>query len=309
MVKFIITRCLAMIPVLLGVTLLVFVVMSLAPGNPAKIILGVDATPEAVEALTEELGLNDPVLLRYVRYIADFCRGDLGTSYVSQRPVADEVFARFPYTLKLALVAAVMELVISIPLGIVAAIKQNTIFDNASMIFSLIGISMPAFWMALMMVLLFSLRLGWLPVQGADDGFKSYILPAIAIGFMGMASIARTTRSSMLETIRQDYIRTAKAKGVSRSKVTMRHAFRNALIPTITVCGTQIGGLLGGAVLTETVFAWPGLGRLMVQSVNGRDTPMILGCIILLALSVSVVNLLVDLLYGFADPRVRSMYE
>ncbi len=309
MIKYIVRRCLAMIPVLLGVTLLVFVIMSLAPGNPAKIILGIDATPEAVEALSEELGLNDPVLVRYGRYIVNFCKGDLGASYATRRSVAAEVFSRFPYTFRLALVAAVLELLIAIPLGVIAAVKQNTIFDSASMVVSLIGISMPAFWMALMMILLFSLKLGWFPVQGANDGFRSYILPAIAIGFMGIASIARTTRSSMLETIRQDYVRTAKSKGLPKVTVIMKHAFTNALIPILTVCGDQIGGLLGGAVLTETVFAWPGLGRLLVQSVTARDTPMILGCVLLLAITVSVVNLITDLLYGFVDPRVRSMYR
>lgn len=172
-----------------------------------------------------------------------------------------------------------------------------------------IGISMPAFWLALMLMLLFSLKLGWLPAQGAKDGWKSYVLPSIAIGFMQMAAIARTTRSSMLETIRQDYIRTARSKGITEREVIFHHSFRNALIPTVTIVGVQLGGLLGGAVLTETVFAWPGLGRLVVQAVNGRDVPVVLGCIVVLSVGFSIVNLVVDLLYGFIDPRVRSMYQ
>lgn len=308
MIKYILRRLLTMIPVLLGVILLVYVVMSFAPGSPGKIILGSDATAEAVYALEEELGLHDPVPIRYVRYVAGLIQGDFGTSYVTGRPVAAEIFTRYPYTLNLAIAAAALEILVALPLGIIAAVKQNTIFDNISMIFSLIGISMPAFWLALMMMLLFSLNLGWFPVQGAEAGIRSYVLPAIAAGYIGIAAIARTTRSSMLETIRQDYIRTAKAKGVSRFRVLTKHAFRNALIPTMTVCGDQFGILLGGVVLTETIFAWPGVGRLMVQSVSARDTPMILGCIVLLAFSVSIINLIVDLLYGFVDPRVRSMY-
>lgn len=308
MVKYIIRRLLALIPVILGVTFLVFMIMQLAPGDAAKMMLGEGATQEAVDAQREQMGLNDPLIVQYGRYIVNFCKGDLGTSYSSRRPVADEVFARFPYTFKLSVVAGIVSILLAIPLGIVAAVRQNTLFDNISMIVSLIGVSMPIFWLALLLVLFFSLKLGWFPVQGADS-WKSYILPAISLGFMNMASIARTTRSSMLETIRQDYIRTARAKGVSKKEVVVNHAFRNALIPTITVCGIQLGQLLGGSVLTETVFAWPGIGRLLVQSINARDVPMVLGCMVIMTACFSVVNLLIDLLYGFADPRIRSMYR
>lgn len=308
MVKYIIRRLLALIPVILGVTFLVFMIMQLAPGDAAKMMLGEGATQEAVDAQREQMGLNDPLIVQYGRYIVNFCKGDLGTSYSSRRPVADEVFARFLYTFKLSVVAGIVSILLAIPLGIVAAVRQNTLFDNISMIVSLIGVSMPIFWLALLLVLFFSLKLGWFPVQGADS-WKSYILPAISLGFMNMASIARTTRSSMLETIRQDYIRTARAKGVSKKEVVVNHAFRNALIPTITVCGIQLGQLLGGSVLTETVFAWPGIGRLLVQSINARDVPMVLGCMVIMTACFSVVNLLIDLLYGFADPRIRSMYR
>ena len=294
MLKYIIRRIIAMIPVVIGITFLVFMIMQLAPGDPVQMILGDNASPEAVEAMRDEMGLNDNVLIQYGRYL------------VNKRPVADEVFSRVPATFKLA---AVVSIVIAIPLGILAAIKQNTLFDHSSMVVSLIGISMPAFWLALMLMLLFSLKLGWLPAQGAKDGWKSYVLPSIAIGFMQMAAIARTTRSSMLETIRQDYIRTARSKGITEREVIFHHSFRNALIPTVTIVGVQLGGLLGGAVLTETVFAWPGLGRLVVQAVNGRDVPVVLGCIVVLSVGFSIVNLVVDLLYGFIDPRVRSMYQ
>jgi peptide/nickel transport system permease protein len=309
MLKYIVRRILVIVPVLIGVTFLVFMIMKLAPGDPARLILGENANAEEIHALREKMGLNDPILLQYGKYMANLFRGDMGTSYITKRPVAAEMASRFPYTLKLALVSAAVSILIAIPLGIVAAVKQNTIFDNASMVVSLVGISMPAFWMALMLMLFFSLRLKWFPVQGASGGWKSYVLPSIAIGFMNMAAIARTTRSSMLETIRQDYIRTARSKGIAKSEVVLCHAFQNALIPTVTVIGVQLGQLIGGAVLTETVFAWPGLGRLMVQSVNARDVPMILGCMVVLSASFSLINLVVDLLYGFFDPRVRSMYQ
>ncbi len=309
MLKYILKRIVAIIPVLLGITFLVFFIMHLAPGDPVRLILGDGASVEAYEQMREDMGLNDPLLVQYGKYLWNFAHGDMGVSYISKRSVSDEVFARFPATFKLALVSALVSIIIAIPLGILAAVKQNTVFDNMSMVASLIGISMPAFWLALMLVLFFSLKLGWFPVQGANAGWKSYVLPSIAIGFMNMAAIARTTRSSMLETIRQDYIRTAMAKGVSRNAVVIKHAFQNALIPTVTVIGVQLGGLLGGAILTETVFAWPGLGRLMVQSVNARDVPMILGCIVILSTGFSIINLIVDLLYGFIDPRIKSMYS
>lgn len=309
MAKYIIRRLIAMIPVVIGITFLVFMIMQLAPGDPVRMILGDSAEPEAIEAMREEMGLNDPVLVQYGRYMVDLLHGDMGTSYTNQRPVAQEVFSRVPATFELALVSAVVSILIAIPLGVIAAVKQNTLFDNLSMVVSLVGISMPAFWLALMLMLVFSLRLGWFPVQGNGDGWRSFVLPSISIGFMNMAAIARTTRSSMLETIRQDYIRTARSKGITEGEVIMHHAFGNALIPTITVVGVQLGGLLGGAVLTETVFAWPGLGRLMVQAVNGRDVPVVMGCIVILSIGFSIVNLIVDLAYGFIDPRVRTMYH
>ncbi len=308
MIKYVVKRLLALIPVIIGVTMLVFFILKSAPGDPVRLILGEQATPEQVAELTEQMGLDQPLLVQYVKYMIGLVQGDLGIAYSTRRPVADEVFSRFPYTLKLSLVATVVSIALAIPLGIIAAVKQNTVIDNVSMFVALIGISMPMFWLALLLMLLFSLKLGWFPVSGAAS-WQSYILPAFALGFMNMASTARTTRSSMLETIRQDYIRTARSKGVSNSVVIRKHAFKNALIPTITVCGLQIGSLLGGSVLCETVFAWPGIGRLMVQAISARDVPMVLGCTVIFTICFSIVNLLVDLLYGFVDPRIKSMYS
>lgn len=308
MAKYILKRILYMIPVLLGVTFLVFLIMHLAPGNVAQMLLGDNATAEQVEKLQHEMGLDQPILIQYLNYMKELLHGNLGTSYTSGESVNAKIMACFPYTLKLTLVAAVFSIILALPLGILAAVKQNTWIDNLSMILSLIGVSMPIFWLAVMLILLFSLKLGWFPVYGASQ-WNSIILPAISLGLMNMASIARTTRSAMVETIRQDYIRTAYAKGLPDGKVIMRHAFRNGMLPTITVIGLEIGQMLGGSVLTETVFAWPGVGRLMIQSINGRDTPTVMGCIILMTLCFSIVNLFVDLLYGVFDPRVRTMYQ
>lgn len=308
MAKYVLKRILYMIPVLLGVTLLVFLIMHLAPGNVAQMLLGDNATAEQVANLQHEMGLDRPLPIQYLNYMKDLLHGSLGTSYTSGESVNAKIMVCFPYTLKLTLVAAVFSIVLALPLGILAAMKQNTWVDNVSMVLSLIGVSMPIFWLAVMLILLFSLKLGWFPVYGATK-WNSIVLPAISLGLMNMASIARTTRSSMVETIRQDYIRTAYAKGLSKGTIIMRHAFRNGMLPTITVIGLEIGQMLGGSVLTETVFAWPGVGRLMIQAINGRDTPTVMGCIILMTLCFSLVNLLVDLLYGVFDPRVRTMYQ
>ena len=306
--KFIIKRLIMMIPVLIGVTLIVFMILHFAPGDPAKVILGEQATPEQIAELREQMGLNDPALLQYGRYVINLVQGDMGMSYKTKGPVSAEVFNRFPNTIQLTAAAMLIAIVVAIPLGVVAAVKQNTLFDGISMIVALIGVSMPIFWLGLLLILLFSLKLGWFPVSG-KNGFKSLVLPAVALGFNHMASIARTTRSSMLETIRADYIRTVRAKGVAYNVVIRKHALKNALIPTITVIGLQIGFMLGGSVLTEPVFAWPGVGRLMVDSIQGRDIPMVMGCIILVCATFSLVNLIVDLLYGFVDPRIKSQYK
>ncbi|MBQ6013135.1 MAG: ABC transporter permease [Firmicutes bacterium] len=306
--KYILKRIIALIPVIIGVTLIVYFIMSLAPGDPATTILGDQATPEAIAQLREEMGLNDPIIVQYARYMFNLARGDMGTSYKTKKPVSIEVFSRFPATAKLSLVAVTFSTLLAIPLGMLAAVKQNSFFDGFSMIIALLGISMPIFWFGVLEQLLFSLKLGWLPSSG-NDYWYSIILPAVALGFHNVASVARITRSSMLEVIRQDYIRTARSKGVPYGTVIKRHALRNALIPTVTVLGIQIGALLAGSTLTETVFAWPGMGRFMITSISGRDIPSVLGCIIIFTLCFSVVNLIVDLAYGFIDPRIKGQYK
>jgi peptide/nickel transport system permease protein len=305
--KYIGKRIIYLIPVVVGVTFIVFLIMNMAPGDPAKSILGEQAPPEAIEELREELGLNDNVLIQYKNYFLGLLRGDMGISYKTKVGVAEEIGARLPTTAKLAFIAIAIAITLSIPLGIIAAVKQNTWIDSLTMFVALLGVSIPVFWLGLMLLLFFSLKLGWFPVSGAEN-WKSFVLPGIALGFLSMASIARVTRSSMLEVIRQDYIRTARSKGVPYNTIIRKHALKNALIPTITVAGLQIGSLLGGSVLTETVFGLPGIGRLMIQSIQGRDIPMVLGCIIVFTVAFSIVNLIVDIIYAFVDPRIKSQY-
>jgi len=296
-----------LLPVLLGVTFLVFSIISLAPGDVATMILGQGATQESVAELRNDLGLDQPLLVQYGRYLGHLVQGDMGVSYATKKPVLDEIISRFPNTLTLAFFSILVSILISIPIGVISAVKQYSSFDNLGMIFALIGISMPSFWLGLILIIIFALTLGWFPSGGADQ-LKSIVLPAITLGVASTASIARTTRSSMLEVIRQDYIRTAKAKGLGSNTVILKHALRNALIPTMTVIGLEFGELLGGAILTETVFSWPGIGRLMVESIQRKDTPMVLGCIIVFSVAFSVVNLLIDILYTFIDPRIKSTY-
>ena len=311
--KYILKRLLMLIPVILGVTFIVFFILNLSPGDPAAMILGEQATAEAIEMKREELGLNDPILVRYFNYMKDLLHGDMGVSYRNSISVWEQVIDRFPNTVVLAIAGILVALLIGIPLGILSAKKQNTIIDNISMVLSLIGVSMPNFWFGLLVVMLFALKLGWLPSQGMGEGFVplllSLILPALTLGTGAAGSIARMTRSSMLEVIRQDYISTARAKGVDERTVTFQHMLRNALIPIITAVGLQFGGLLGGAMLTETVFSWPGLGRLMVENIKSKDIPMVLGCVVFLATMFTIVNLLVDIVYAFVDPRIKSLYK
>lgn len=308
MLKYFINRIIQLIPVVLGVTLLVFFIMKLAPGDPARLILGELATQEQVDELREEMGLNDPLIVQYGRYLWNCAHGDFGTSYVKSRSVTSEVLSRFPNTMKLAVVSLIFTVILSVPLGIWAAVKQNTPLDSGIMVFSLIGISMPVFWLGLLLMIAFSLKWNLLPTS-YNGTFASYILPAICLVFPNMSTVTRTTRSSMLETIRQDYVRTARAKGCTNRTAIYKHAFSNALIPTITVIGIQMGQLMGGSVLVEQIFGWPGLGRLMIESINNRDTPMVLGCVILLTIACSVLNLIVDMAYALVDPRIRGQHS
>lgn len=308
MSKYILRRVLLLIPVIIGVTFIVYTIMYLTPGDPAQIILGENAPEESVQKLREEMGLNDPFIVQYMRFLKNAIRGDFGRSYTTKRLVFDEVLSRFPATLKLTISGMIVAVAIGIPIGIISATKQYSAVDSISMVLALLGVSMPNFWLGLMLILLFSVRLKWLP-SGGDIGFNSLILPAITLGTGVAAIITRMTRSSMLEVIRQDYIRTARAKGVVEKKVINKHALGNALIPVITVIGLQFGYLLGGAVLTETVFSWPGVGRLMVDAIKQKDTPTVLASVIFMSVVFSVANLLVDILYAFIDPRIRSQYS
>lgn len=308
MIKYIFKRMIGLIPVIIGVTLLIFLIMNLTPGDPVKMMLGVEADQESIDRVKEEMGLNDSIFVQYGRYMLNLLRGDMGVSYKDGESVSAEIAQRFPETLKLAIFSILISLVISIPLGVASAIKQNSIIDGFSTLLALVGISMPSFWLGLLLILLFSVKMGILPT-GGSVGFLSFIMPGLTLGTATMASITRTTRSSMLEVIRQDYIRTARAKGIKKSVLITKHALRNALIPTVTVAGLEVGVMLGGAVVTETIFSWPGIGRLMVNAIKSKDTPMVLGCVIVFSICFSIVNLIVDILYAYIDPRIKSQYQ
>lgn len=314
MFRYFVKRILLMIPVLCGVILLVFLIMELSPVDPAEVMLGDGATPESIAKLRTEFGLDDPLLVRYGRYLLGLIQGDLGTSYKSKLNVAEEVIGRLPTTFLLAVGAMLWAMVIGIPLGIISARNQNKLIDNISMVVALIGNAMPAFWMGLLLVMLFSLNLRWLPSSGINttDGIvpflKSIILPTFTLGLVAMCSITRAMRSSMLDVINQDYIDTARSKGITEWWVTMRHMFKNAMVVFLTFAGLQFGRLLGGAVMVEFIFAWPGLGRLMVDSISSRDIPLVVGAVVVLSICFSLVNLLVDFLYAYVDPAIKTQY-
>ncbi len=313
MYKYILKRIAMLIPVLIGVSFVVFVIISMTPGDPAAVILGNAATEESLESLREEMGLNDPLIVRYGNYMWDLLHGDFGNSYKTHLSVASQIMEKLPNTIILSLGGMLVAVIVGVPVGIICAKKQYSIFDNIAMTFALIGTSAPAFWMGLVLIIAFSLTLGWLPSGGMGEGvigsLKSLILPAITVGAGTGSVLARMTRSSMLEVIRQDYVSTARAKGLKESLITRRHMLRNALIPVVTVIGLQFGILLGGAVMTETVFAWPGLGRYVLEAVKMKDTPAVMGSVIVMGLMFSLVNLFVDILYAYIDPRIKSQYK
>jgi peptide/nickel transport system permease protein len=294
-------------PVIIGVSLLIFLILNLAPGDIISVISGDGMSAEEVQALRAELGYDKPVLVRYLRYMSGLIRGDLGTSYITGRSVFHAYIERLPATMRLAFSSVLFSILLSIPLGIYSATHKGSIRDNISMVGALLGLSMPNFWLGLLLIIAFSLNIKIFPSSG-DTGFLSLVLPTITVGTGLMATLTRTTRSSMLDVIRQDYLRTARAKGVPEKKVIRKHALKNALIPIITIIGTQLSNVLGGAVLTETVFSWPGVGRLIVDSINQRDIPMVTGCIILKTITITIILLIVDLLYAAVDPRVKSRF-
>lgn len=307
MLRYIAKRIAMMIPVLIGISLVIFLLMYFTPGDPAQMILGDLAEKHEVEALREEMGLNDGFFQRYFRYMGDLLKGDLGVSYTSKLPVWDEIAARLPVTARVAFFVIIFAVVVGIPIGILSAVRQYSIIDTITRLIALLGITMPSFWLALLLVLLFSVKLNWLPASGLY-GPVFYIMPIVSISAVSVATIMRTARSSMLEVIRQDYIRTARAKGQKESVVIFKHALLNALIPILTIVGIQFASGLGGAVVNEQVFAIPGLGKLMVDAIKARNYPLVQGGVLVLALLQSAVNLGIDILYAFVDPRIRSQY-
>ena len=309
MLRYIVRRVLFLIPVLLGVAFCVFTLLYLTPGDPARMILGDLATEDAVQEFRNREGLNDPFLVQFGNYIwKAVTKGDIGRSYVTKRSVAQEVLAAFPATLELSALAMVIAILVGLPCGILSAIKQYSIFDTVTMIFAMIGLSMPVFWLGLLLILLFSVHLRWLPSSGFGT-FKAMILPAVSLSAQAISMVTRMTRSSMLEVVRADYIRTARAKGQKESVVIWVHALHNALIPVVTLCGLQFGHLLAGAILTESIFAIPGIGRLMVTSIMQRNYPVVQGGVLFIAIAFSIVNLLVDLVYAYIDPRIKAQYK
>jgi len=312
MFRYVLKRILFLIPVLLGVIFLVFFIMNLTPTDAADVILGTEGTAEDLMRLRHEMGLDRALPVRFISYLNGLLHGDMGVSYSDGSSVFVSVMEKFPNTILLALSSVLVAVIIGIPAGIISARKQYTIFDNFVTVFALINAAVPGFWMGLVAVLFFSVKLGWLPAAGMGEGFwgtlKSLLLPAITVSANTCAMVTRQTRSSMLEVMRQDYIDTARSKGIAESAIIVFHMLHNALIPIITVIGLQIGVLLGGSVITENVFAWPGLGRFVVDAIKSRDTPVVLGCVVVISVMFSVVNLVVDILYAYVDPRIKSQY-
>ena len=301
---YILRRLLQMIPVMIGVTLVVFLIMQLVPGDPARMLAGEGASPEQIEAIRNSLGLNRPLWVQYFSYLGNVLQGDFGKSIVTSSPVLEEILIRLPTTIELALASIFVAITLGLLAGIVSATKQNTVADMSIMVVALIGVSMPSFWMGLMLMYYFSVELGMFPVAGWGT-LSHVVLPAITLGSGGAAIIARMTRASMLEVIRQDYIRTARAKGVSEFKVVFKHALKNALIPIITVVGLQFGTLLGGTVLTESVFAINGVGQLIINAIRTRDLPLVQGTVLMISLIFMMVNMGVDVLYKMVNKRVE----
>ena len=302
--RYLAQRLLQLVPVLLGVSILVFLMIHLVPGDPAQVLLQDYGSGEQIAAFRHSLGLDRPLPVQYGAFVWRLAHGDLGRSIHSGRPVTAEIAARLPYTLRLAAGAMAVAVALGVALGTLAALHHRRILDYGSMVVALAGISLPSFWFGLVLILAFSFYLRWLPAAGADSA-ASIILPAVTLGTEAASIIARLTRSSLLEILRQEYIRTARAKGAGAARTVFRHAFKNAFIPVLSIAGLQFAGLLGGAVIIETVFGWPGVGRLAIDAIFNRDLPMIQGVVLVAAVIFVAVNLFVDLLYGLLDPRIR----
>jgi ABC-type dipeptide/oligopeptide/nickel transport system permease component len=304
MLRYLVRRLLLTLPVLLGVATLVFALINLVPGDPAQSMLGDSAPPEDVARLRQSLGLDEPLLTQYRSFLAGIARGDLGKSFRYNTPVTAEIQSRLLRTLQLAMAAMGLAILFAIPLGIVAAVWRGTGIDHAAMTVSLVGISMPNFWLGPLLAILFAVTLGWLPVAGTGSA-AHLVLPAVTLGAALSAILARMTRASVLEELRELYVLSARARGVSRFRAVVRHAFRNSLIPIVTIVGLQFGAVLTGTIITETIFAWPGVGRLLIQAINFRDYPLIQGCILFISFTYVMMNLLTDITYGLLDPRIR----
>lgn len=304
MLRYLIRRLLLTVPVLLGVATLVFALIHFIPGDPAQAMLGEGASQEEVAQLRERLGLDRPLLVQYGSFLKGLVQGDLGVSLRNDQPVARQILERMPATAQLAFAAMAVAILIALPLGIIAAVWRGTFVDHSAMTLSLVGISVPNFWLGPLMAIIFAVELGWLPVGGSGT-VAHLVLPSVTLGAALAAILARMTRASLLEELREPYVLAARAKGVSRARAILHHAFRNSLIPIVTIVGLQFGVVLTGAVITETIFAWPGIGRLLIQSISFRDYPTVQGCVLLIAVTYVAMNLLTDLTYGFLDPRIR----
>ena len=316
MIKMILKRIFQLIPVLLITMSMTFVITRVLPGNPAVSILGPQATAEDIAKMEEEMGLHDPMPVQYINYMKRILAGDLGTSYRYNRPVADLIFEKLPNTLQIALASLIIALLIGVPVGIISAVKQYSVFDYISMIAALIGVSMPSFWLGLMLVLIFSVNLGWFPTMGMGaisngigDVISHLFLPSLCLSFGSMANFARISRSSMLEVIDQDYMKAVRAKGIRENVVIIKHGLKNALPPIVTVLGMRIAALMTGAIMIETIFAWPGIGRLIVDAINNNDFEMIQGTVLFMAILYVTVNLVVDIIYLYINPKVSYESE
>jgi len=298
-----------MVPVIIGITFIIFFILKLTPGDPAMIILGPEATAETIAQLHEEMGFNDPLIVQYGRYMANLLRGDFGRSYLTDMDIFSLIIERFPITFNLAIFSLLLAGLVAIPFGVISATKQYSFTDSFSMLLCLIGVSIPHFWLGLMLILAFSIHIPILPSGGIAAGYLSFILPSITLAAGAAGTIARQTRSSMLEVVRQDYIRTAMAKGARQNRVIIGHALQNAIMPVITVMGIAFGRNIGGAVVIEAVFSLPGTGSLLLQGIRSMDTPLVMGCVVFLAIMISLANLVVDIIYGFIDPRLKAMYK
>ena len=304
MSKYVLKRLAMLIPVLIGVTFMVYFILSLSPGDTAAMIAGESADAETIEATRKDLGLDQPVIVQYGKYMLNLLHGDMGKSYKTKRDVFPTIMAAFPNTAKLAFWSILVAVAIALPIGIISATRQYSMVDNVGMVAALLGVATPNFWLGLMLIIVFSLNLGWLP-SGGMGSWKNYIMPAITLGTGDAALICRMTRSSMLEVIRQDYIRTARAKGVPEKMVIRKHALKNALIPVVTIFGMDLGNMIAFTTITETIFAWPGMGKLLIDAINKSDRPIIVAYLMAAACMFVVLNFIVDILYTLIDPRIE----